>query len=1009
MTAIVQPSFAAGEINPELHGRVDQTLYHIGLARAENMVVQQTGGIYNRAGLRYIGNVKNHAQGARLIPFKFSAEDTYVLEFGQNYIRFIRNDAHVTEGGKSITSISRGSNTVVTAGGHGYTTGDDVYISGVSGMKEINERWFSIARLDANRFRLRSQVNDEDIHSGHYSGYSSGGKAYKIYEISTPYSFNDLDNIKYSQSADVVTFVHSSYTSQKLERRGHTDWALSEFVFGAGVGSLSAVSSYDPIPFSYPSSAINTYNYGFIFVGYDEDEDKEGLPALGNFGFNITNVQAVPGSGLVKITYSATVITLGGSLPFVPDEDYFVGLKNKDIVYIQGVIGTPLLNDKYFAIENVTSTSFTLVGVSESSAGTYTSGGIVNACTLNSPIRIFTETSYNPDRRTYHIAYRFIPSSGLKKYRIYAKDNIGSVTSFRRLVSDPIEITEAFITQGYVDDILLVHVRNINGSYSFGSTSQKKIFYNPDGEEYALANTVFSGEGNRPSVVGFFQQRAIFGSTDNKPEDLYYSGIGAYSEFNIQRIRSSDIFADDQPITTTLSSGEINNIRHLIGLNNLIILTDSTQWQVRPAVGSGLSAKTIEQRPQARVGSSHVAPTVFDDVVIYVREGGQSIIGLGYNADREGYVPTDLSLLSSHMFTGNPVIDIAGVYVPRKRLFCVFLDGSVACLTFIPDQKVIAWTRWYTDGKFESTAVARPNIGPSSDDEAYFVVRRVINGQVVRYVERTDSRQFKDVQDSYFVDAGLTYDNPIEITNIVSGETTTITAEDHGLAVGYEINFSDIRWEKRYDEFFTEISLDQLNNRTYKVKSVPSTSTFTLGNFDDSSNIDSTEFTRYLSGGKVRSMVQTLRGLWYLEGKEVVVLADGKVIDNLIVEGGKIVLPYRYGRIHIGLRYISEIETLPLSLQEPSLQVAPKSMTEVLVRVYQTRGLLLAPIGGEFYELPMRTDEIWGEPTKLLTGNARIPMTGQWGIDGAFILRQKDPLPMGILSALPTFASGDAQ
>ena len=146
MVALIQPSFAAGEVSPELYGRVDQSLYYIGLRKARNMIVSESGGIYNRPGLRYIGNVKNHDQGARLILFKFSAEDNYILEFGDKYIRFIRNDEHITHAGVSITGVTKGSTTVVSASSHGLTTDDDVFVSGVSGMPEINNRWFNVRK-----------------------------------------------------------------------------------------------------------------------------------------------------------------------------------------------------------------------------------------------------------------------------------------------------------------------------------------------------------------------------------------------------------------------------------------------------------------------------------------------------------------------------------------------------------------------------------------------------------------------------------------------------------------------------------------------------------------------------------------------------------------------------------------------------------------------------------------------------------------------------------------------
>ena len=71
MAEIIQPSFAKGEIAPELFGRVDTAMYQIGLATARNMIVHTYGGISNRPGLRWIGPCADHIETCYLISFEF--------------------------------------------------------------------------------------------------------------------------------------------------------------------------------------------------------------------------------------------------------------------------------------------------------------------------------------------------------------------------------------------------------------------------------------------------------------------------------------------------------------------------------------------------------------------------------------------------------------------------------------------------------------------------------------------------------------------------------------------------------------------------------------------------------------------------------------------------------------------------------------------------------------------------------------------------------------------------
>ena len=335
--------------------------------------------------------------------------------------------------------------------------------------------------------------------------------------------------------------------------------------------------------------------------------------------------------------------------------------------------------------------------------------------------------------------------------------------------------------------------------------------------------------------------------------------------------------------------------------------------------------------------------------------------------------------------------------------------GQVAVMTFNPEQKVTAWTQWVTKGLFESVQTARPNLSVGVSDAAYFVVQRIINGKIVRYIERTDNRQFANVRDCFFVDSGLTYDQPVSITAIDLDTNTTITAADHGLSVDDEVVFSDIQWEEIYDRYFNSSQPDQLNDIIFKVKSV-SGNDFVIKDFSVGGDVNSEGFKSYIKGGKVRKMVKTIRGLSHLEGEEILALADGNVIEGLVVKNGAITLLHRYGRIHFGLRYISEIETLDIESQTATIQGVFKSFSEVIIRFHNSRGLLIAPGGStSFEELSQRTTEPLGDPIRLKTGDVTIPLVNEWDTGGRLKIRQKDPLPLGILAVIPVFDIEDQQ
>lgn len=98
----VQFNFTSGEISPLLEGRADLARYYNGVKTLENYIALPHGGARRREGTRFIANVKDHTKLVRLIPFEFSTEQAYILEFGHNYIRVYRNGAQIQSAGVPV-------------------------------------------------------------------------------------------------------------------------------------------------------------------------------------------------------------------------------------------------------------------------------------------------------------------------------------------------------------------------------------------------------------------------------------------------------------------------------------------------------------------------------------------------------------------------------------------------------------------------------------------------------------------------------------------------------------------------------------------------------------------------------------------------------------------------------------------------------------------------------------------------------------------------------------------
>jgi len=217
-------NFQSGELSPRLEGRIDLQKYQSGAQTLENMVVYPQGGATRRPGTYYAGTSKDGGK-VRLINFEFSDEQAYVMEFGANYIRFFKDGGILTEATTDITAITKADPAVVTANAHGLSDGDRVYISGVVGMTELNNREFTVANKTTNTFEL----SGED--SSSHTTYTSGGKVGNIVEVTTTYSATDIFELNHVQSADTVYLAHKDHEPAKLTRTTATSFTLADIDF----------------------------------------------------------------------------------------------------------------------------------------------------------------------------------------------------------------------------------------------------------------------------------------------------------------------------------------------------------------------------------------------------------------------------------------------------------------------------------------------------------------------------------------------------------------------------------------------------------------------------------------------------------------------------------------------------------------------------------------------------------------------------------------------------------
>lgn len=210
----IQTSFNAGEFAPELDGRVDIGKYANACTRMENFIPLVQGPARRRGGTKFVAEVKDSADRTWLSRFEFNTEQAYILEFGDQYVRFFTDNGALLAGSPAAYNNA-------TA----YVPGDLVSSGGT------------------NYYCIADTTGNAPPNATYWYAMPAGGE----YEIPAPWAVADLTNadgtftLRMVQSGDILYICHPDYAPRKLSRSGATTWVITEFEPDGG-----PFDDYDP-------------------------------------------------------------------------------------------------------------------------------------------------------------------------------------------------------------------------------------------------------------------------------------------------------------------------------------------------------------------------------------------------------------------------------------------------------------------------------------------------------------------------------------------------------------------------------------------------------------------------------------------------------------------------------------------------------------------------------------------------------------------------------------------
>lgn len=942
-------NFTAGQIDEVLDGRVDLAKYNNGLRRLWDCIPFQQGGVKGRPGTRFVAEAKFAGARVCLIPFSFSVQQNYVLEFGHQYIRIFTNNGQlfsssgselVTNGG--FTTDLTSWTTEVSDGGiavewdeQGAAQGTAKFIRtvtlppGFPSFATMRQAITTVAgttyQLEFDVFsgplwlRIGTSVNGNNVRAEELFQPKVGKQIVSFtalttttyveffitsraptyshvnnvslkargnpIEIVTPYVESNLFNLKYIQSADVLYITHPDHPVKQLNRLSATEWTLTNL-------------RMDPPP-TIEAGDSSTTN---LALGATSGSGVSGVTADAVWQPADVNRQIISRDG------EATIVTVTNS--------------NNIVLNIHNPFhSTTLLAGGWTLTESPKATlSLDIKGPTNATA------------TLTLDIQGWK----TPDVGKYvRVWGGVILITGVSS---------GTVAT-GRIIVEPTSIAGA-----------------IPGSWS-------------------LEIAEWSATRKYPRTVGFYDQRLMFAGAPQEPDALVGSRTAQFKNFH----RGSN---DADAIRYVLSAGQVNVIEWISAQRDLIVGTSGAEYKVSGGLNEPLTPTNILAKPETSWGSESIMPVRADRATIFVQKGGKTLRSISYNFDVDGYVSEDLMLLACSI--GSPsMTQISYEKLPIPLVWAVRSDGVLISLVYDPRQEVLAWAEHRTQGRFESVCSITDPTGRKT--QTWVSVRReFVEGEPHRYIEYFDQSSIVSEQHPLTgLDSALSYDGTNNLASIsitgdyeTENEICTVTA-DSAVFTSADIGKQLRQLTGLGRAIVTAVA--SLTSMTVKI-TVP---------FTDPS----------LARGEWGLAVKTVSGLDHLEGEEVHIKADGAGENPQTVVDGSITIDGPHAlKLDVGLLFEPTLQTL-----RPGINI-PNGNSVFLTKGYNKIYLFFKDtLGATVNDLPIefrKSVDLMDAAPPLTTAIVDATELG-YDSDARITIKQPQPLPFMLLAIAGQLNVGD--
>ena len=762
--------FLGGEVSPNLYHSADMEQYGRWFSKAENIRFDTLGAFRNRNGFAKIAQTKvSNGTEIKLLSFNFSKDESYLIEMGPGYFRFFEDGVPVYKNGdpeEGVYEISH--NMSIIDGDIKYAqSGDIMYlVNGVDPIGTLTRNDTTGYNWTFDTYKFKNdcaplkEVNTDDTKTLSISSSSSGPEQFM--------ASSEINNVIASgYTTDVqelsIDIVDSNSTVHSYSVTG--EYIVSVDGWGPLIEDLNDTGLY-----GFTASISNN-------VLYLDRADGATNPITSITIKKLKYDQSIYVFLIENSSMTRTISPTYNGLQSVSSSgmDFFANKSVGDTFAVEYEVGpnTISFNGGTSAAGTTTDTIITNGTFTAASTGAWAGEFVIEYSTDNTNWTVIKTVSSVDQISTHNINEVITVKEDADI--IYVRARVTSTLSYRTEggISYPLAL---FITGTKFSVNVYYKIVTIASGTSATCIIIKNDYTPATGVTWSgltdWKEAAISSEEGYPSVVGFYQNRLLFG----KEYYLFASKTNDFYDFYAK----TTLTADD-PITMSLLSYRYNRIKNILTVRKFFVFSEEGEFGIQSQGALTQTDKNLI--PLSYHGSSDCLPVLAGNLALFVDQTGNCIRLFQYSYETDMFEANDSSVFLEQLLKGRKIVTTDYIKKSKEALFLDNL-GYIWVFKLMPEQEVYAWSHWkYADsGKITNMRV----VANGPEEDLYIAVEDTNLGE--KRIEKLSTDKFYDSEKTYTSELRTNrfytdFDAGTEIVAEYEGITSRMIVQDNGLIV----------------------------------------------------------------------------------------------------------------------------------------------------------------------------------------------------------------------------------